>query len=45
MAFFGPRKPPGPLRIAYLLITLVAIAILLWQIKRMLGSVEGLTKP
>ena len=34
-------RRPGPMRIAYLLITLVAIAILLWQIKRMLASVGG----
>ena len=43
--FMGPLRRPGPVRWAYMVICLIGIAILLWQIKRMLGSMEGLSKP
>jgi hypothetical protein len=38
-------KRAGPLRLVYWVVMLVVIALLLWQIQRMVGSVEGLSKP
>jgi len=37
---FGPRRLPGPMRWAYLIICLAAIAVLLWKIKGMLAPYE-----